>query len=33
MVTPTSHTIAPGTRHFGDFRNMFQPNVEDQKKS
>ena len=41
MVTPTNHVlagpdlhIALGSWHFGDFRNIFLPNVgEDQKKS
>ena len=40
MVTSTNHVIAgpdllrAGPRHFGDFRNIFLPNIgEDQKKS
>ena len=34
MVTPTNRAIVWGPWHFGDFRNIFQPNVgEDQKKS
>ena len=41
MVTPTNHVIAgPNLHraealwHFGDFRNIFLPNIgEDQKKS
>ena len=40
MVTPTNHVIAGqiyialSPWHFGDFRNIFLPNIgEDQKKS
>ena len=34
MDTPTNHVIARGAWHFGDFGNIFRPNVgEDQKKS
>ena len=40
MVTPANHVIsgpdyiAQGPRHFGDFRNIFLPNIgENQKKS
>ena len=33
MVTPTNHVIARGAWHFGDYRNIFLPNIGEGQKN